>query len=57
MKYDTLTLLDRIDLIVREELNRQITEIPFEEFLQIFIKNLTVRITGLIQDEVKYRRF
>jgi len=52
MKYETKTIKERIDLIVREEINRK----DYHD-IDTFINKLITRILELVQDEIKYRRY
>ena len=56
MKYSSVTVRERVEALVREEVNIPTEGILFEDFINQFIQNVTKRITALIQDEVKYGR-
>lgn len=59
MKYRSAPLEERVDLLIREELNylsQNHPDLEFEDSIAAFIGNLTRRITELIQDETKFRR-
>ena len=57
MKYQSITIQDKVDLIVREELNKQSLNNSFESFIKNFIEKTARRLTALVQDEIKYRRY
>lgn len=49
MKHTSITLKERIELILREEVNKC-------SDIEMFVEECTLRMTELIQDEKKYGR-
>jgi hypothetical protein len=54
MKYVASTVKDRVELIVREEINSAEDSLAYEAFIEQFIYHVSDRITELIQNELKY---
>jgi hypothetical protein len=56
-KYTSKSLKERIELVIREEINRGTQNTPLEDFITNLIDNLSWRLTSIMEDEIRFRRF
>ena len=49
-------LKDRIELIIREEVNNNQSFDSLERFMEHFTQQVSLRLLEIVQDEIKYKR-